>query len=234
MNMISNLNDRQKAILKELDANRQVRVAGLAKSLFASEMTIRRDLEYLENEGFLTRCHGGAIPLGNHLQDPIKYRMWIHAKEKKELAAAAQKYLRDGQVVFFNSSSTCAYMLPYLNDYQNLHIVTNSIYLAAQLGAVPHRCTLTGGDYRRGEQCLCGGAAEAFLAEIHPDLAILSCEGVTEEGEITESLEEMARIARLAVRKSAQSVFLMDPSKHGNRYTYTVCRLAETANAVLL
>ena len=228
------LNERQKQILKELEENRRVRVNKLAKMLFASEMTIRRDLEYLENEGFLTRCHGGAIPLGNHLQDPIKYRMWLHAKEKKELAAAAQKYLRDGQVLFFNSSSTCAYLLPYLNDYQNLHIVTNSIYLAAQLGSAPHRCTLTGGDYRRGEQCLCGGAAESFLSEIHPDLAILSCEGVTEEGEITESLEEMARIARLAVRNSAQSVFLMDSSKKGNRYTYTVCHVHDSERIILI
>ena len=227
------LNERQKEIMKELEENRQVRVTQLAKKLFASEMTIRRDLEYLENEGFLTRCHGGAVPLGNHLHYPIKYRMWIDAKEKKDLAAAAKAYIRDGQVIFLNSSSTCAYLIPYLGEFQHLHIITNSVYLTTLLGGLHIRCTLTGGDYLEAEQCLGGSAAEAFLADIHPDLAILSCEGVTEEGEITESREEMARIARLAVKNASQSVFLMDSSKLGNRYTYTVCR-RDSEGVVLL
>ena len=66
-------------ILKELGSKRQVRVNQLAKALFASEMTIRRDLEYLEQEGFLTRCHGGAVPLGNHGRpDVIIYNMLIN------------------------------------------------------------------------------------------------------------------------------------------------------------
>ena len=76
------LNHRQKQILNELEASRQIRVTKIAKKLFASEMTIRRDLEYLEKEGFLIRCHGGAVPIGNHLLYPIKHRMWINTKEK--------------------------------------------------------------------------------------------------------------------------------------------------------
>ncbi len=89
-----NLNNRQKQILNELETSSQVRVTKLAKKLFASEMTIRRDLEYLEKEGFLIRCHGGAIPIGNHLLYPIKYRMWINTKEKKDLALVAKQYFR--------------------------------------------------------------------------------------------------------------------------------------------
>lgn len=228
------LNERQKEILRELEKHRQVRVTALAEQLFASEMTIRRDLEYLENEGFLTRCHGGAVPLGNHLHYPIKYRMWINAKEKKELAAKAAAHIRDGMVIFINSSSTCAYLIPHLRELQNLHIVTNSVYFVTLPGNAHLSCTLTGGDYDGIEQCLGGAAAEAFLADLNPDLAILSCEGVTEQGEITESRGDMARIAKAAVKNAAQTVFLMDSSKKGNKYTYTVCRVSEIAGVTLI
>lgn len=228
------LNERQREILRELEKHRQVRVTALVEQLFASEMTIRRDLEYLEKEGFLTRCHGGAVPLGNHLHYPIKYRMWINAKEKKELALRATAHIRDGQVIFINSSSTCAYLVPHLHEFQNLHIITNSVYLVTLLGNQRISCTLTGGDYDSIEQCLGGAAAETFLADLNPDLAILSCEGVTEQGEITESREDMARIAKIAVKNATQSVFLMDSSKQGNKYTYTVCRVPQMAGVTLI
>ena len=228
------LNNRQKQILNELKASRQVRVTKLAKKLFASEMTIRRDLAYLEKEGFLIRCHGGAVPIGNHLLYPIKYRMWINTKEKKDLALAAKKYLKDGQVIFFNSSSTTSYLIPYLKEYKDLHIITNSVHLLSLLGTLHISCTLTGGDYHEVEQCLCGGGAEAYLSDINPDLAILSCEGITEDGEITDSHEEMARIARIACKNAKQVVFLMDTSKQESKYTYTVCRVAEHDNIIVL
>lgn len=228
------INNRQKQILDELKESRQVRTAKLAKKLFASEMTIRRDLEYLENEGFLIRCHGGAIPIGNHLLYPIKYRMWVNTKEKKELALMAKQYLKDGQVIFFNSSSTTSYLIPYLKEYKDLHIITNSVYLLSLLGNHHVSCTLTGGDYHEVEQCLYGGDTEAYLSDINPDIAILSCEGITEDGEITDSHEEMARIAKLACKKAKQTVFLMDSSKKGNKYTYTICRVSESNHVVLL
>lgn len=217
------INNRQEAILKILEQKKQVRVTSLAKELYASEMTIRRDLEYLENEGMLIRCHGGAVPVGNHLHFPIKYRMWINSKEKKELAVKATSYLADGQVLFFNSSSTCAYLIPYLKDYKDIQVITNSLHLVSLLEKIHIPCILPGGKYREVEQCLSGSITEQYLMNINPDVAFLSCEGLTEDGTITESREDMAHIARIACNNARHSVFLMDASKLGKRYTYTVC-----------
>lgn len=211
-------------ILNLLKQNQQVRVSKLAKELFASEMSIRRDLEYLEKEGMLSRCHGGAVPIGNQLHYPIKYRMNIHAKEKKELALHAKEYLEDHMVIFFNSSSTGAYLVPYLKEYQNIRVITNSLFLVSFLGQHHIPCTVTGGTYHEVEGCLYGSATEQFLMQINPDLAILSCEGFTDEGIITESVEPMAALARIACGNAKKTLFLMDESKRGARYTYTVCR----------
>ena len=228
------LNQRQEEILKLLKKNGQVKVVNLAKTLYSSEMTIRRDLEFLENERFLVRCHGGALPIGNYLLFPIKYRMLMNSKEKKVIAASAKKYLRDDITVFFNSSSTCAYLIPYLKEYKNIRVITNSVYLTTLLEPLNIDCTVTGGDYVRGECCLCGSVAEEFLKEIHPDVAFLSCEGVSENFEITDSQLQMAQIAKIAIKNSKLSVFLMDSTKMGNEYTYVVCRNTNCGNVVVI
>jgi len=228
------LNQRQEEILKLLEANGQVKVTTLSKSLYASEMTVRRDLQFLENEGFLVRCHGGALPIGNHLLFPTKYRMLINDKEKKMLALSAKKYLRDDITVFFNSSSTCAYLVPYLNEYRNIHVVTNSLYLTTLLEPSNIPCTVTGGDYLRAENCLCGSITEEFLRKIHPDIAFLSCEGLSENLEITESQLPLAQVVRIAVQNSKLCVFLMDSSKIGNEYTHVVCRSTNCSNVIVI
>lgn len=228
------LNERQKEIVRLLEENNQVKVSKLAQTLYASEMTIRRDLEFLENEGFLVRCHGGALPLGNHLLFPIKYRMLISDKEKKAIALSAKKYLRDDITIFFNSSSSCAYLIPYLKDYKNIRVVTNSLYLTTLLKPLNVPCTVTGGDYIRRENCLCGSVTEEFLRGIRPDVSFLSCEGLSENHEITESQESMAQIAKIAVKNSKLCVMLMDSTKIGNAYTHVVCNSNECENVVVV
>ena len=59
-------------------------------------------------------------------------------------------------------------------------------------------------------------------------------EVILEDGEITDSHEEMARIARIACKNAKKVIFLMDSSKKGNKYTYTVCRVPEHDNIIVL
>ena len=228
------LNQRQEDILKVLRENGQVRTVSLAKKLYASEMTIRRDLKFLEDEGLLTRCHGGALPIGNQLFFPIKYRMLINDKEKKSLCADAKKFLRDDITIFFNSSSTCAYLVPLLKDFKNIKVITNSIYLVSLLSPLHIPCTVTGGEYNESEDCLYGSCTEDFLREIHPDIAFLSCEGLSSELEITESQRSMAQIAKIAVKNSKLAVFLMDSTKISSEYSHSVCRCDECENVVVI
>jgi len=229
-----NLNQRQEDILKLLEEKGQVRVADLSKGLYASEMTIRRDLKFLESEGLVARCHGGALPIGNHLFFPIKYRMLANEKQKKALALSAKKYLRDDITIFFNSSSTCAFLLPYLKEYKNIKVITNSLYLVSLLAPFHIPCTLTGGEYNEAEKCLCGGIAEAFLRDVHPDISFLSCEGISDDLEITESQSQMAQIAKIACKNSKLTIFLMDSSKMGSQYTHSICRVSENKNVVVI
>ena len=217
------LNERQRAILLKLDESGRVRVSSLSKELFFSEMTIRRDLEKLEKAGLLKRTHGGAIENLSGLEYPVNLRSEINKEQKKRLAAQAKRFLADGQLIFFNSSSTLAYVLPYLSEYKGIRVVTNSVYLLYHLAQMHIPCCLTGGRYDEHEQSLSGRQSEAFLSQINPDVAFLSCEALSDDGRVTDSDEDLAEIAKIAVKKSRIAVLLMDRSKIGTLCAYDVC-----------
>ena len=219
------LNERQNKILERLGKNERVRVRELAKELYVSEMTVRRDLEAMERENLLKRCHGGAVKIGNYQEYPIKVRMSINSKEKKDLAEQSKKYLKDGQVIFFNSSSTCAYIIPYLKDYKNIKVITNSVHLLVLLGNHHIPCALTGGDYFEAERCLVGRSAESFLREINADIAFVSGEGVSDDGYVTDGNPDLAEISKIAIKRAKIKILLMDKSKIGNKYAYNICHI---------
>ena len=102
-------------------------VAHLAETLFVSQMTVRRDLIELEKNGMLTRYHGGAIAIDSKSVVPINLRMKMGENEKKVLARIAHKHLKDDMYVYIDSSSTCMYIIPHLQKYKNVTVVTNSV-----------------------------------------------------------------------------------------------------------
>ena len=228
------LNKRQKRILQEVNGEGAIKVSELSKKLFFSEMTIRRDLAFMEKEGLLKRVHGGAIANASDYQYPVNYRENINKDQKKVLADHATKYLRDNQVIFFNSSSTLAFLVPYLSKYKNLLILTNSVYLLSHFEKLHIPCVLTGGRYNEIEKCLVGRQAEDYLKAVNPDIAFLSCEALSSDGRVTESDENLAEIAKIAVQKSKISIFLMDASKVGVTCTYDVCRTEQVTDVIVL
>lgn len=228
------LNKRQNLILQKVNEEGSIKVSTLSKELFFSEMTIRRDLSRMEKEGLLRRVHGGAVANASDFQYPVNYRENFNKDRKKALADRAIQYLSDNQVIFFNSSSTLAFLVPYLSRYKNLLIITNSVYLLSQFEKLHIPCVLTGGYYNEIEKCLSGRRAEEFLAEINPDIAFLSCEALSNDGRATDSDEDLARIAKIAVQKSKVSVLLMDQSKVGVIRTYDVCNTDQFNDVIVL
>ena len=228
------LNNRQKKILQIVNRKGSVKVSELSESLYFSGMTIRRDLQVLEEEGLLKRVYGGAVANESEFQYPMWYRVKINKEQKKMLAQQATKHLHDGQVIFFNSSSTLVYLLPYLQQYKKLKIVTNSIPLLLQVAKMHIPCLLTGGIYNEIEGSISGRQTEAFLQRINPDISFLSCEALSSDGYVTDGDADFAEIDRIAVEQSKVSVLLMDRSKIGSRCTYTVCHTDQVAEVIIL
>ena len=97
--------ERHDKILEMLDAESYTSAESLAKSLFVSMPTIRRDLSELADKGMLIRSHGGAKRLdAEHSVMPIDLRETYCRAEKRKICAKAASMIKDGNVIFIDAS----------------------------------------------------------------------------------------------------------------------------------
>ena len=117
-------NERQNAILQALKENKSANVANLAKKLYVSEATIRRDLAQMESMGLIERTHGGALLPENAEEISIFFRMEKNAREKERAATKALPHIPYFKSVFIDSSST-ALALAERMDLNHKTVVTS-------------------------------------------------------------------------------------------------------------
>ena len=218
------LNTRQQEILDILYEMGKISVAKLAKKLYVTEMTVRRDLTALEKGGFLRRYHGGAVLMSPQREMPLSHRIMFDEKEKKALSKKCLKFLRDNMNIFIDSSSTCQYIIPHIATYKNMKIITNSVQALLTASSLHIPCVLIGGDYYEQDMCLIGSIAEKYARELNVDLSFFTTAAYSEDGVISDFDEKQLYIRKIMLKNSAQSVFLCEKNKIGKRMLHTLCR----------
>lgn len=219
--------DRKKDILDILYTNGRVSVSKLAKTLFVSEMTIRRDLSEMEKDGVLKRYRGGAVLIAVSSQMPVAQRFFIDESEKIYLSKKAIKFLSDDLTVFIDSSTTCQYIIPYINRFKNITIITNSVnaLLIASKSQIP--CALIGGKYYSKDMCFVGSIAEQYANEFNVDIAFFSSLGLSEDGIISDNDIDQMMIRKIIMSHSKKNIFLFEKNKLNKIYLYTLCHTTD-------
>ena len=190
-------------------------VKTLANRLYASEATVRRDLTELEKRGLVKRLHGGVVLLdGANRELPIAVREQQNVEAKREIAAKAAKYLRDGQVIF-------------LESFKLLTIVTNGLKTAQELSGLNHKVYCTGGLMLHNSSAYVGDFAVDFVRHFNADVFFFSSRGVSETGMINDASVEETNVRRAMFEQSRQRIFLSDHSKLGKTYCYNLCPLKQ-------
>ena len=228
------LNERQEQMLSLLKKKNRVTVAKLAKTLYVSEMTVRRDLAVLEKEGYAERFHGGAVYVSSEAFLPLSSRDVLHQAEKERLAGLVRKHLHDSATVFIDSSSTCSYIIPVLSEFRGIKIITNSVYSllkAAQFG-IP--CLLTGGEYDPHDMCLVGYSAERFLSDLNIDIGFFTALGISDDGIISDNDPDQAAVRIAVLHRTAKKVFLFSSEKLRRKCLYTVCMKDDADDVIIL
>lgn len=218
---------RRKRILEFLRREGKIAVTEVAAALKVTPVTIRNDLDVLEQEGCLMRVQGGAVQIpgkaaaresGKSSAAPAR------AEEKRAIAAAVAQMVKDGDTLFINSGTTSECVADALSARMNLNIVTNSLKVATRLGTVPSfRVVLVGGEINAQYGFTCGGDAQEQLAKYQADWTILSVDGVSARGGITTHHAEEAIIDRIMVAGGRQLVVAADASKIGRAGFSRVC-----------
>ena len=156
----------------------------LCRELDASESSVRRDLDILEQEGLLKRVYGGAVSVQvspNHASDYAVESVRL-SDEKGRIGKLTAGLIEDGQTVILDGGSTVAAVARELTS-KSLHIVTNSLPIAEGLESLRNiELTLTGGYLDPRSRVMLGPFCEQMLGAIRADTVIMGIGGVTEAG----------------------------------------------------
>lgn len=211
------IDTRRKKILEVLRRDGQVRVAQLSEALGATVVTIRSDLDALEQDGYLERTQGGAIQtMKNYYNLEFQRRKQEHLANKKAIAAMAASLVRDGDTLFINSGTTTYFTAVELKQRKNLNVVTNSISVAVELGGLPSfRVILLGGDINAQYSFTYGEDVKEQISRYRANWAILSVDGVNPGTGITTYHAEESVIDRVMIERAQTAAIVADSSKLG-------------------
>ena len=230
MGPVLKIDIRRGKILERLKQDGTVSVAQLSQELGATPVTIRSDLDALEAEGYLIRVQGGAVQNQRSASSGLRGKGMT--PEKQSIAHAVADRVADGDTLFINSGTTMQAVAEALNVRKNLNVVTNSLAVAAELGAVPgFRVILLGGEINARYGFSYGSDAQEQLGHYQADWAILSLDGIDPQAGLTTYHAEEATINRMMLQRSKQLIVAADHKKVGKKGFF---RFHEVGNDVLL
>ena len=221
--------ERRREILARLSADGKVIVSELAKDFKVTEETVRRDLEKLDAEGLVTKMYGGAVSKKNAALDlPYNVRVGVNVEEKEIISDIAAEYIKDGDRLMLDSSSTDIYIVRKLKNKKNLTIITNSVKILLELADKPDFTVLcTGGSLKEGSLSLIGSSAEKMIASYHVDTAIVSCKGVDMALGATDSNELDGQIKQAMFASADRKILVLDCGKFDSKSFVKLCDLKE-------
>ncbi|HXA60261.1 MAG TPA: DeoR/GlpR family DNA-binding transcription regulator [Streptosporangiaceae bacterium] len=206
--------DRLKRIIDAVRESGQRSVAELAELTGASEMTIRRDLETLADQGILERYRGGARSLLlRGAEPPFAVRAQEDLEAKRRIATEVATLIADGESVVLDSGTTCLEVARAL-QHRRLTVMPLSLHAANALAGGPQlTLLLPGGQARPGELALTGPLTEASLAALRFDTAVIGCCGLTAADGLTAYDLADTAIKRAAIASSRRVIAVTESAK---------------------
>lgn len=220
---------RQAFILDRVREDGAVRVADLVRELGVSDMTVRRDLEVLDERGLLEKVHGGATSLaGTAMFEPgFAAKSALQQREKEAIADAGVALVEPGMAIAVSAGTTTYALAQRLAYVPGLTVVTNSIRVADvlyQVGPTDQTIILTGG-VRTPSDALAGPFAVAALRTVHVDLVFMGVHGMDPRSGFTCPNLLEADTDRALIEAGRRLVVVADHSKWGVIGISSIARL---------
>ncbi|MBN6054294.1 DeoR/GlpR transcriptional regulator, partial [Nonomuraea sp. RK-328] len=225
---------RRERMLGLLMEQEFARVAELAEAFGVSTVTVRADLDALEEQGRVRRVRGGAVAAGSppRVEPSFELSLGTAAVEKALIAKAAARLVASGESVLMGAGTTTAYVARELvarADLTEVTVFTNGLRTALELEpALPRfAVVVTGGSLRRQQHSLVDPLATRVLDGIRADLVFLGCGGVHPEAGVTNVNLPDAEMKQRMLRAAGRCVVVADSSKLGRVEMAPVCPLSE-------
>lgn len=222
--------DRYKKILNILEKENSVKVATLTKLFNVSVETIRRDLEYMENQGLLKRVHGGAVlDKIDSVQNSFLVRETKYIAEKKQIGEFVSKYINENQSIAMDVSTTNLEIAKVLKTkFKRLTVLTNSLPIINELsGMEKYTLVIPGGILRHEELSIVGDMAEDNFNHFHVDTALISISGISLREGLTDYCFDEIKVKKKMMKIAREIIIVADSSKFDTVSLVKVCELDE-------
>ena len=219
---VSPLPGRQQDILRRALSEKMVRIKDLAAEFGVHEMTVRRDLDALCEQGKLLRVHGGAQLLdktSEELSQTMRSAQNVDAKER--IARAALSLIHDGDTVALDASTT-SLALARLLPARKVLAIACSLDAANALAAAGVPFLMVGGNFHAPARSFVGAFFTETMQRLHPDLVFFSAKGYTPGTGFTDAHLPEVGAKQALIRSGSSVVALLDSSKIGRRALATI------------
>lgn len=220
---------RRERIQEYLSLHKIARTVDLCNLLDSSEATVRRDLEWLEKDGFLERTHGGANLSQRMILEPeYQQRVQRYPEEKHRIGALAASLIQDGDVVFINSGTTTTQVIHQIRDKTEITIFTNNLNAALEMGEPGFHYHLIGGEYQPRSKSIAGRFAIENLNRVYANKVILGVDGISLKYGCTVPANAEAEVVRQMIeRTKGQIIVVADHSKWGVVSNFQIATIDE-------
>ncbi|WP_375748495.1 transcriptional repressor AgaR [Vibrio sp. HN007] len=226
--------ERRQKIIEIIHQKGDGKVDQFASMFNVSAVTIRHDLNLLEQQGCVHRCYGGATLNPNFAFDqPLHRKGLLNKSAKEKIAACAAALIHDGEAVILDSGSTIGHMPTYLSKKKDLVVMTNALNTAHQLSGFNNvDLYVVGGNLRRASFSLMGAQGVQQVKEYRFDKLFLGVDGFDLEAGITTPNQGEAQVNRAMCDVSRQVIAVTDSSKFG-RKSFCMIRSVEQIDTLI-
>ena len=223
------IKDREREILQLLEKKYSISVKDLAKSLYISESTIRRDLISLEKKNLVVHSYGkvSANKLSADLNIAFSEREQLMYTVKNSLAKAAVSLIHDGNVIMLDASSTVSHIIKFLENFKDIIVITSGLKAAYMLSQTDISFLSTGGNALNKSFSLVGQTAINTVQTFNADICFLSCHGISESGMVTDNSVLENDLRRQMMKQSKIRILIIDNTKIDQRCWHNLCDISE-------
>lgn len=200
--------ERIRIIKNYILENHQAEVSALSTMLNVSEVTIRRDLEKLEKEGFLTRTHGGAV-LNEEEEEDFLDMIDGDPADYNEISDIAVQMINDGDVIMLTNGIINRCIAKKLINKNNITILTNDILLASEISSSKTiKVVLLGGDIDFRHHAVFGTLTINNLKKFFVSKIFIEVDGITDQLDITVSSIDKASLIQEASHNARERILV--------------------------
>ncbi len=226
-------NSRQKKIFDIVSKKGSTSVDYLANYFDVSKMTIRRDLEKLQEFDLLQRTHGGAM-LPQVLFKEMTYieKQQQNIEVKKEIAHRAMQHVADNSVIYLDAGTTTYELAKLLVDLKGVVVVTNDLRIASHLANAGNKVYIPGGMVSNDTGSIHSPEAIDFLSNINIDVSFLAASSIDAELNVCTPDDTKILLKRYMIKHSPVNVLMVDSSKFSQKSIHRIFNLEEVDHII--